>query len=1256
MSAISANVLNRRSTNKVNSGGAFPTLYHRINQPRPPSKQSNLFDHSPSVTVAGSAFPGLSRFFGPFLVAAHLPFVKAGGIGEELSNNIIADLAPFIALFGEQVTKQFMSQSMGITDNIIFATAPLGIITAIVGAIRVGGSKPLTAIIGRARESRSAVEIELMSSTSVEVGELWDGKGVVRAIGAAPIIELIYLTPKEWKYQTIDPETQKIWTEGDFGIYDFGSAKSSILERESSNGNDDLRNHSSETALLGAREAPNLSLNLGGNAIHDIELFAVAACGVMLQLAVFVYAVLTYVMSPWNLTFQKAGYQAAIYTPLMICGTAALVIGMYLCSHIIERSTVEESWTVKKMTKAQAQIRVAWLQQGGEVNGQAFDSYALFPAISTQASSGPMALDPQVMRFLSSVYTVLVIYYTRVYRPVKSVAQSLLEIVVMICLCLPVLLWPLLSRCKSGCLSLLPSGYGSGIRSLRPSGFGWRLKGLWPSRCESWSKSLFRRFETLVRKMKAVQHSRRLPHHPQLSIRTSRQAQTRNQHTIVAIAVMVSVCGFVAQLLGLRGLHWSVTVAQLVATCVMTVLRASIRRNLLHKPKAKRLDLGYELDWMARDGMKSCAHWSVVTWGFDTQPGIEQPAGTIAEATLSARRRLGALSMWPSKWQNTINSTVEAIEESMNFMFSSPDIEISSDNWSTRHHFEWKIVVEVGLHRVGTEGSNKTHLEEISLTLKRTKLLDGPWGPWRAVKSEIEAVLGLWMLHFKNLESDHHISAMASQWQGDEDGLLRGKPILRILGPHDGLERMSYENWIGRQTNYMKVEDIKNFTQGDTKTCDIVIAGCSESLNDGVPVLGVITTTILERISGQIMYSQFMLNVTKHITIRGKVNLRQGDRGVKTSFGLSCAGLTGLVEIVERAGLANTEEAYMSIVPVVSRFRKLPIGPKETQTLFSDIVKATNEHISNGELEKAEWCRLWLLHVAELAADVYTDRKDWRLAGEVHLHLRRESEHLLYRTNHIDYVNQRIPTFCEHVFASIDVGVDRTTSDVLELVGTCMTKIFGEISKTALTSWKSSAEGDYRPEADKETQLRQAVTEGNGFLVGVLLDGGADIEACDIDNRAPLALACISGHGAIVRQLIKRHADINAKDYHQQTPLHLACRKGHTLIVQILLLSSAIKINARDKMGMSSLDLAVRQNVGAVVSQLLFYGAEDLDGEARKRSHVAVNGSEAGVQEMLDKALDLNLADPEYGRTALHWAAWNASNTALELLLENQAN
>lgn len=91
---------------------------------------------------------------------------------------------------------QYMSQAMGWADNIVLAMAPLGIITAIVGAIRVGGPSWLKAIIGRARESRAIPEAELMSSTSQEVCELWNGHEIVRVMGEGPMREFVILLPE----------------------------------------------------------------------------------------------------------------------------------------------------------------------------------------------------------------------------------------------------------------------------------------------------------------------------------------------------------------------------------------------------------------------------------------------------------------------------------------------------------------------------------------------------------------------------------------------------------------------------------------------------------------------------------------------------------------------------------------------------------------------------------------------------------------------------------------------------------------------------------------------------------------------------------------------------------------------------------------------------------------------------------------------------------------------------------------------------
>ncbi|PVI02237.1 hypothetical protein DM02DRAFT_670680 [Periconia macrospinosa] len=97
-----------------------------------------------------------------------IPLVRADG-WDDFSNNLATDLAPFLSLFGEQVTKQYLSESITLLDYFIFAMAPMGIITAIVSAIRVCGSPSLRALIGRAQEGGGNAEAELCSSTSRDV-------------------------------------------------------------------------------------------------------------------------------------------------------------------------------------------------------------------------------------------------------------------------------------------------------------------------------------------------------------------------------------------------------------------------------------------------------------------------------------------------------------------------------------------------------------------------------------------------------------------------------------------------------------------------------------------------------------------------------------------------------------------------------------------------------------------------------------------------------------------------------------------------------------------------------------------------------------------------------------------------------------------------------------------------------------------------------------------------------------------------------
>jgi hypothetical protein len=171
----------------------------------------------------------------------------------------------------------------------------------------------------------------------VSVVELWDGEGVVRVLGRADIVELIYDAP------AVD--------EGP-SIYDFEGAVSEGFLSPSSPAR--VRDDRLDTV-----SAPNISLNVGGQRTSGLELWAIAVFGIMLQLGVVAFAGVGVFLPGWESSFKKNSKAVVSYAfPLMASGTVTLAVGMLLCAYIIDASTEEKVW------KLDDRVRLAWLQKG----------------------------------------------------------------------------------------------------------------------------------------------------------------------------------------------------------------------------------------------------------------------------------------------------------------------------------------------------------------------------------------------------------------------------------------------------------------------------------------------------------------------------------------------------------------------------------------------------------------------------------------------------------------------------------------------------------------------------------------------------------------------------------------------------------------------------------------------------------------------------------------------------------------------------
>ncbi|KAI5850265.1 ankyrin repeat-containing domain protein [Morchella snyderi] len=325
------------------------------------SSRSNLLTGF-NIVIASLCIPGYAR------AACTDSACEPAGGWDDFANNLGSDLAPLLALFGEQVTKQYMSETLSWIDNVIFCLAPLGIITAIVSTIRVGGSPKLRSLVGRAKESRGQVEADLMSSTSSDVCELWNGEGVVRVLGRPVLLQLVYEKSSEGGSGPGGGSRSKIST------FEEAIFKN-LYKEEGEETQDPIQSDTSlDPEIEGYRKRqnpPNLSLNISMVPLSKRVLVVFVVIGVILQGGVLVYSAAT----QYVLKFKKNDAPPIGYGfPLFLAATILLAIGMFLCAQVVELSTKEKIWVRTEPTGA---IDIIWLQQGGQTVGdQRFESFA----------------------------------------------------------------------------------------------------------------------------------------------------------------------------------------------------------------------------------------------------------------------------------------------------------------------------------------------------------------------------------------------------------------------------------------------------------------------------------------------------------------------------------------------------------------------------------------------------------------------------------------------------------------------------------------------------------------------------------------------------------------------------------------------------------------------------------------------------------------------------------------------------------------
>jgi hypothetical protein len=312
---------------------------------------SKTLVHQNSHILFSNLTTGLNMgFIQILLCAALVATAVAASSWDDFANNLATDLTPILQLFGEQVTKQYLAESISILDCIIFAIGPLGILTAIVSAIRICGDTILKAFVGRGQEGSGVAELELCSSTGRDIVELYQGGAITRVLGRGKILEIIH-------DPSLEEEMSGDGSTATRGIYTFmryqqrqkddkkWAPSTWPKDMELTTGSqprdsrDKIREQRDEIIKrLGYTQNPNLMLNIGLRRRERWVLVSIAVLGSALQASMFGYAGwVTFIkkLRKEDAMPPSSAFSMTVIDPSLLCA------GTFMCSYLIERSTKE---------------------------------------------------------------------------------------------------------------------------------------------------------------------------------------------------------------------------------------------------------------------------------------------------------------------------------------------------------------------------------------------------------------------------------------------------------------------------------------------------------------------------------------------------------------------------------------------------------------------------------------------------------------------------------------------------------------------------------------------------------------------------------------------------------------------------------------------------------------------------------------------------------------------------------------------------
>lgn len=1100
--------------------------------------------------------------FFAFILSVLLTPVCADG-WDDFSNNLATDLAPFLALFGEQTTKQFLSESITVLDYYIFSIAPIGILTAVISAIRVCGTPSLRAFIGRAQEGGGDAEAELCSSTSRDVCELYNNGGIARVFGRPKILEVVY-----------DPSTNGIypcrefvkrrrdeWIRSDEGIRSEERNRTAEWNRTRASG-ETFAGESIADEAVADIFAPNLSLNIGIRRKSTAVSWAVAVSGTFLQVGVLGFAVVVTYCLKW----EKDGNRPDSYAcPMAIVGTLIEWGGMFLCALLVGKTSRKQVFHRNQQALDKQSTRnlqstsssIYWLQPGGQVLGdQVFDPFCH-----------------------------------------SDQDQPLLQYVT------------------------------------------------------SWKKP----------------------------------SRSQDSELVLWVAVCTTIIGFVIQFVGLRGIHSSISVAQLGAMMVMSVARSALRMQRL-KPDDNFLRqcpdevVGHELDWLAmrigrQDAPPDCRRR--LLWRFcgarDNTYKItkELPSTTddldIASKLLAYRTRLAQLTQPQTAWAATSSQHFDAgmvhvRETSQRLALAIESIvnTICSKNtkfqeeWRDQTSMFWSFACDVASVAPGASRKSPSQ-HTLYLQLARGSL-ESPWKLQN--KLELEGLLGLWVW---SLKSDPEVEKL-------QDRLTISRateiPTRRIVSINKNVRDTGLNIWLGSD---MPSFDVISVCPSSDRCDPSVIQYQGREMrifgwhtteasqrHGSAPfeVWSASTDSSLLSLCAQEVFGSFLVSIFDTMDAVEDIDIQEAPY-----VHLESKLVSEIIQLFTDTRLGSREDALLCVLPPIISLLKMP----STENILATAKRRANEHRRRGEWIKAEVMLKWAWDICTKSqshtgnnnsqnhADELVQQATIAL-GELYRWAMTISDMKKFSSDGIKWLLAR--KSCEQsVSAAVGKVIDRYV-DIENRVnrheinaGDDDNGLTSTLLRLTLPSRLSMTT------EEKGKALCSAAALGWAEAVLALLELGAQPDSINEGKYSRTALCLAAGCNNIdaVKELLAWGASPSLVDEHGKTPLLHASEGGHPIVTKILLDDQRVEPDAKDSWGETSMMLAAWNGHEAIAQLLLNTGKiADLNSPLR----CAAEKGHAAVAQLLLNSEQINLNTQDYkGKTPLILAAEKGHKAVVQLLL-----